>query len=111
MADQPSIICPRCGRESYHPEDIRQKYCGYCHWWTSDPTLGPQQCACGEFLHYTDPAIERYVTQQVEQLGEYTPVVVPGLGVWMVQRHYIALHGLKAADLPTLGFRQVESVP
>ena len=35
-----SITCPRCGAKSYHPEDIRQGYCGRCHWWTSDPQLG-----------------------------------------------------------------------
>lgn len=37
---EPSITCPRCGSTSYHPEDIRQGYCGRCNWWTSDPTLG-----------------------------------------------------------------------
>lgn len=37
---QPSITCPRCGSVSYHPEDIRQGYCGRCHWWTSDKQLG-----------------------------------------------------------------------
>ena len=26
---------------------------------------------------------------------------------WMVPRHYIALHGLKAQDLPELGFPEV----
>jgi ribosomal protein L37E len=26
-----SITCPQCGRTSYHPEDVRQKYCGACH--------------------------------------------------------------------------------
>lgn len=35
-----SITCPRCGAKSYHPEDVRQGYCGRCHWWTSDPQLG-----------------------------------------------------------------------
>lgn len=33
------IICPRCGKASHHPEDVRQGYCGACHWWTSDPNL------------------------------------------------------------------------
>lgn len=37
---QPSITCPRCSRTSYHPEDIKQGYCGFCHWWTSDSQLG-----------------------------------------------------------------------
>lgn len=40
MPDQPSITCPRCGFTSFHPEDIRQGYCGRCNWWTSDETLG-----------------------------------------------------------------------
>ena len=26
-----SITCPKCGRTSYHPEDVRQRYCGACH--------------------------------------------------------------------------------
>lgn len=40
MTDQPSITCPRCGRTSYHPGDIENSYCGYCHWPTSDRFLG-----------------------------------------------------------------------
>lgn len=28
--DAPSITCPKCGRTSYHPEDIRQRFCGVC---------------------------------------------------------------------------------
>lgn len=35
-----SITCPRCGRTSYNINDIRALYCGFCHWWTSDPLLG-----------------------------------------------------------------------
>lgn len=27
----PSITCPRCARVSYHPNDIRERYCGACH--------------------------------------------------------------------------------
>lgn len=37
---QPSITCPRCTRTSYNPGDIKQGYCGYCKWWTSDSQLG-----------------------------------------------------------------------
>jgi hypothetical protein len=32
---QPSITCPRCGRTSYHPDDIAAGYCGACHDFTS----------------------------------------------------------------------------
>jgi ribosomal protein L37E len=35
---QPSITCPRCGRTSYHPDDIREGYCSNCHDWTSPPS-------------------------------------------------------------------------
>lgn len=27
----PRITCPQCGRTSYHPEDVSNRYCGYCH--------------------------------------------------------------------------------
>ncbi|HZT29439.1 MAG TPA: hypothetical protein VFA33_06130 [Bryobacteraceae bacterium] len=63
-------------------------------------------CHCGRPLHYTDPVIERMVRALIAQLGEYTRVTVEGRS-WMVQRHYIALHGIKGADLPFLGFEEV----
>ena len=31
-----SFVCPRCGRESWHPHDVREGYCGWCHDWTSN---------------------------------------------------------------------------
>jgi hypothetical protein len=27
----PSIVCPRCRGRSFHPRDIAERYCGYCH--------------------------------------------------------------------------------
>ena len=33
---QPSITCPRCGRTSYNPNDVREGYCGHCHDWTQE---------------------------------------------------------------------------
>jgi hypothetical protein len=35
---RPSVTCPLCGMTSYHPEDIRQGYCGNCHDWTGVAT-------------------------------------------------------------------------
>jgi hypothetical protein len=29
----PSVVCPRCGRKSFHPRDIAELYCGFCHEW------------------------------------------------------------------------------
>lgn len=28
---QESYTCPKCGMTSYHPEDIKNQYCGNCH--------------------------------------------------------------------------------
>jgi transcriptional regulator with XRE-family HTH domain len=28
------ITCPRCGRTSFNPNDVREGYCGNCHDWT-----------------------------------------------------------------------------
>lgn len=33
------ITCPLCFMTSWNMEDVRQGYCGNCHWWTSDPFL------------------------------------------------------------------------
>ncbi|MFB7649431.1 hypothetical protein ACFC0S_15760 [Streptomyces sp. NPDC056084] len=35
----PSIVCPECAMESWHPKDVEEGYCGRCHWWTGDPIL------------------------------------------------------------------------
>lgn len=37
---EPSITCPNCGRTSYHPEDIKQKYCGACHAFHDEMKIG-----------------------------------------------------------------------
>lgn len=29
--DGKSILCETCGRRSFHPEDVANKYCGHCH--------------------------------------------------------------------------------
>lgn len=41
MTTPESIVCPYCGLRSYHPQDVREGFCGFCNWWTSDPVLGP----------------------------------------------------------------------
>jgi ribosomal protein L37E len=35
----PSFTCPRCGRTSHHPDDVREGYCGACHAWTRDESV------------------------------------------------------------------------
>jgi hypothetical protein len=42
LVRSPFFTCPRCDRTSHHPKDVDERYCGACHWWTGDPTLGPE---------------------------------------------------------------------
>lgn len=60
-----------------------------------------KRCACGLPLHYTDKAMEAKVTEQSLELGEWMPVQV-GHMHYLVQRHYIALHGLRGVDMEDL---------
>lgn len=60
-----------------------------------------KRCACGLPLHYTSPEIQAQVQKQVDELGEWMPVQV-GHERYMVQRHYIALHGLKGNQVHSL---------
>jgi len=66
-------------------------------------------CACGRPLHYANANHRRWVEAQILLLGTYVKVTVEGRS-WMVPRHYIALHGLKAVELPTLGFPEVTAL-
>lgn len=63
-------------------------------------------CHCGQPVHYTDQAIQRIVERIVAELGEYIPITVLDR-TWMVQRHYIALHGIKAWEISQLGFEEI----
>jgi hypothetical protein len=63
-------------------------------------------CHCGEPLHYTDEMVEAFTRDLIKNLGPTVKVNV-GTRTWEVDRHFIALHGLRAADLPTLGFPEV----
>ena len=69
-------------------------------------------CACGQPLHYIDPASEEVVQNLVDKLGEFVNVREGGR-TYKIPRHYIALHGLQAATLPQiaeeLGFEVIES--
>jgi hypothetical protein len=49
----PGFSCPKCGRTSHHPDDIREGYCGACHDWTGTPAGGATATIP---LSGTDPA-------------------------------------------------------
>ncbi len=38
-ATRPCFTCPRCGRTSYHPDDVLNAYCGHCRAFMGDPKL------------------------------------------------------------------------
>ena len=69
------------------------------------------KCACGSDLHYHRLETQQAVERLVAELGELQKIVTPD-GAWMVPRHYVALHGIKAAELPrlaeVLGFEKVD---
>lgn len=63
-------------------------------------------CHCGRALHYSSDDLREAVESLITRFGTRTEVYQGGR-CWLVQRHYIALHGLKAAELPTLGFEEI----
>jgi len=73
-----------------------------------------EMCACGKPLHYSDPKMEALVRKMIKIAGgdEYV-LCRSSAGAWRVQRHYIALHGLKAWELPAMaakfGFERVDN--
>jgi hypothetical protein len=67
-----------------------------------------EMCHCGRPLHYSNPQTERVVREMVELHGEFL-IVETSAGRWSVPRHYIALHGLKAAEVPALGFARADN--
>jgi hypothetical protein len=64
------------------------------------------RCPCGRPLHYTDPATAAFVREMIRRFGDTVKVTAVGR-TWRVPRHYLALHGLTAAELPMLGFPEV----
>lgn len=68
-------------------------------------------CHCGKPLHYSNPNIQNVVEQVIKSSGdEFVSIIIHTKGVkrtFRVQRHYMALHGIKAKELPTLGFKEI----
>ena len=65
----------------------------------------PQQlCPCGQPLHYPTEEDRARVEALIAELGSEIKVTVEARS-WMVPRHYLALHGVIAAELPALAQR------
>lgn len=60
-----------------------------------------KRCACGLPLHYTDKNLEAEIIKLTDELGEWMPLHL-GNDKYLVQRHYVALHGFKPPQLPDL---------
>jgi len=58
------------------------------------------RCPCGE-IHELSAAVRAAYERVTAGLPPEVPVVVEGRG-WLVPRIYIAVHGLKADELPAL---------
>lgn len=65
-----------------------------------------EMCHCGKPLHYRDPVAQRVNEEFIARFGPDIPISV-GDRTWNVQRHYVALHGIKAWELPSLGFPEI----
>jgi hypothetical protein len=66
-----------------------------------------KSCHCGKPLHYTDPAVKKSADDLIATAGEYVKIFYNGRG-YKVPRHYVFLHGIKAQELPTLGFEEIK---
>jgi hypothetical protein len=69
-------------------------------------------CACGRPLHYTDPEVRKVMDVLVKNLGpDIRVTVINPLTkqpvTYLVQRHFVALHGLDGEEVHKLGFPEV----
>lgn len=73
--------------------------------------MSEQLCPCGQPLHYGSDTARHIVENYIAKVGATVAISTPE-GTWRVPRHYVALHGIKADDLPELaallGFERVE---
>lgn len=69
-------------------------------------------CPCGKPLHYNNPDYQQNVEKLIQQLGVDIKVdIIPG-EIYLIPRHYIALHGLKANEIKQIakkyGFQRIK---
>lgn len=65
-------------------------------------------CHCGQPLHYTCKTTEKRVKTLIEGKGRYVAVTnIETMKTYKIDRHYIALHGIKGELLDTYGFEEV----
>lgn len=54
MSQRSRFTCPDCRAISYHPEDVRNAYCGYCHAFKCESYQKPRcmEPTCPDFGDY-----------------------------------------------------------
>lgn len=62
-----------------------------------------EMCYCGKPLHYSRPEIKEQIDKLIAKLGTHVDIICENK-TYRVPRHYIALHGVNACDLDSLGF-------
>ncbi len=71
------------------------------------------KCICSLKEHTIDlnlaTPVWRYVVETIETMGETIQISIPNGKCYLVQRIYVAFHGVRARDLPILGFPEVVS--
>lgn len=67
-------------------------------------------CHCGKPLHYTDKEIENHITNLVEKKGRFIAITnIETMKRYLVDRHFIALHGIYGKDLDKYGFKELKN--
>jgi hypothetical protein len=61
--EAPSITCPKCGKTSHSPSDIKARYCGACHLFHDQWVL--DECAKESAIRFRD-VIREEVERQIE---------------------------------------------
>lgn len=60
-------------------------------------------CHCGQPLHYWCKETEEQMHNLINKMGRYVNVTV-GNKTYKVDRHFIALHGIKGDQIDNYGF-------
>lgn len=68
------------------------------------------ECPCKEGFHIVDISVKEWaiVADQIKELGDKMKITITGTQKsYLVPRIYIAVHGIRAIDLPKLGFKEI----
>jgi len=69
----------------------------------------PSKCWCGRPLHYKQITARRMVEKTIDEYGAFIKVRLEEGKSYNVQRHYIALHGIRGKNLKDLGFEEIDT--